>query len=80
MLKHALSYVKGTLDYGITYFRNSSLCPSGYVDSDYAGDVDGRKSTEDYMFFVDGGLVSWASKRQETVALSIVEAEYIAFT
>jgi len=44
-LKHALSYVKGTLDYGITYFRNSSLRPFGYVDSDYAGDVDGQKAT-----------------------------------
>jgi len=79
-LKHAFSYVKGTLDYGITYFRNSSLCPFRYVDSDYAGDVDGQKSTEGHMFFVGGGLVSWASKRQETVALSTVEAEYMAFT
>jgi len=79
-LKHALSYVKGTLDYGITYFCNSSLCPFGYVDSDYAGDVDGRKSTEGHMFFVGGGLVSWVSKRQETIALSTVEAEYMAFT
>ena len=32
------------------------------------------------MFFVGGGLVSWASKHQETVALSTVEAEYMAFT
>ena len=80
VLKHALSYVKGTLDYSITYFRNLSLCPFGYIDSDYAGDVDGRKSTEGHMFFVGGELVSWASKRQETVALSTVEAEYMAFT
>jgi len=41
VLKHALSYMKETLDYGIIYFRNSSLRPFGYVDSDYAGDVDG---------------------------------------
>jgi len=79
-LKHALSYVKGTLDYDITYFYNLSLRPFGYVDSDYAGDVDRRKSTEGYMFFVGGRLVSWASKHQETIALSTVEAEYIAFT
>jgi len=62
-LKHVLSYMKRTLDYAITYFYNSSLCPFGYVDSDYAGDVDGRKSTEGHMFFVGGGLVLWASKR-----------------
>jgi len=55
--------MKRTLDYAITYFYNSSLCPFGYVDSDYAGDVDGRKSTEGHMFFVGGGLVLWASKR-----------------
>jgi len=61
-LKHALSYVKGTLDYGIIYFCNSSLCPFGYVDSDYARDVNGRKSMKGHMFFVGGGLVSWASK------------------
>jgi len=79
-LKHALSYVKGILDYGITYFCNSSLHPFGYIDSDYARDVDGQKSTEGHMFFVGGGLVSWASKRQETIALSTVEVEYMAFT
>jgi len=78
VLKHALSYVKGTLDYGITYFRNSSLRPFGYVNSDCAGDVDGQKSTEGHMFFVGGGLVSWASKCQETIALSTIEAEYMA--
>jgi len=52
MLKHALLYVKETLDYGITYFYNSSLCPFGYVDSDYARDINRWKSTEGHMFFV----------------------------
>jgi len=80
VLKHALSYVKGTLDYGITYFCNSSFYPFGYINSDYAGDVDRRKSTEGHMFFVGGRLVSWASKRQETITLLTVEAEYMAFT
>ena len=61
-LKHALSYVKGTLDYGIIYFHNSSLCPFGYVDLDYARDVNEWKSMKGHMFFVGGGLVSWASK------------------
>lgn len=80
MLKHAMAYVKGTLDYGITYCRDRSLNPFGYVDADFAGDSDTRRSTEGYVFFVAGGPVSWASKRQETVALSTVEAEYMAFT
>ncbi|KAJ3552615.1 hypothetical protein NP233_g12840 [Leucocoprinus birnbaumii] len=79
-LKHTLSYVRGTMDYGITYRRGESVDPYGYVDSDFAGDVESRKSTEGNVFFVAGGPVSWASKRQETVALSTVEAEYMAFT
>jgi hypothetical protein len=68
------------MDYGITYFRNASLQPFGYIDADYTGDIDGRRSTEGHIFFVGGGPVSWASKRQETVALPTVEVEYMAFT
>lgn len=79
-LKYTIGYIKGTLDYSITYYRDGSLHPHGYVDADFAGDRDTRRSTEGYIFFVAGGAVSWASKRQETVALSTVEAEYMAFT
>jgi hypothetical protein len=79
-LKHTLAYLKGTVDYGITYRYGESLRPFGYVDADYAGDIDGSRSTEGHIFFVVGGPVSWASKHQETVALSTVEAEYTAFT
>jgi hypothetical protein len=79
-LKHTLAYLKSTMDYGITYKQGGSLRPFGYVDADYAGDVDGSRSTEGHIFFVAGGPVLWASKQQETVALSTVEAEYTAFT
>jgi hypothetical protein len=79
-LKHALAYLKATLDYGITYKHGGNLRPQGYVDVDYAGDCDGSRSTEGHIFFVAGGPISWASKRQDTVALSTVEAEYMAFT
>jgi hypothetical protein len=79
-LRHTLGYLKGTLHYGITYQQDGDLRPFGYVDTDYTGNVDSSQSTEGHIFFVVGGLVSWASKRQETVALLTVEAEYIAFT
>ncbi|KAF7762373.1 hypothetical protein Agabi119p4_8966 [Agaricus bisporus var. burnettii] len=79
-LKHTLAYLKGTVHYGITYSRNSDIRPYGYVDANYAGDIDGSRSTEGYVFFMAGGPVSWSSKRQDTVALSTVEAEYMAFT
>jgi hypothetical protein len=50
----------------------------GYVDSDFAGDMDTRKSTTGFVFMLNGGVISWGSKKQKSVATSTVEAEYIA--
>ena len=52
----------------------------GYSDSDWAGDEDTRRSTTGYVFFMQHGPISWATKRQPTVALSSTEAEYMALT
>eukprot|EP00253_Pinus_taeda_P009659 PITA_09659 len=51
-----------------------------YTDSDWAGSVDDRKSTSGYVFHMGSGAISWASKKQPVVALSTVEAEYVAAT
>eukprot|EP00253_Pinus_taeda_P030394 PITA_30394 len=48
--------------------------------SDWAGSVDDRKSTSDYVFHMGSGAISWASKKQSIVALSTAEAEYVAAT
>ncbi|KAE8672931.1 hypothetical protein F3Y22_tig00111833pilonHSYRG00028 [Hibiscus syriacus] len=50
----------------------------GYVDSDYAGDLDNRRSTIWYVFTLGGGPICWKSTVQSVVALSTTEAEYIA--
>jgi hypothetical protein len=50
----------------------------GYVDADFAGDLDHRNSTSGHVFFVFGGAVSWYSKKQSSVATSTVEAEFMA--
>jgi hypothetical protein len=76
-IKHALRYVKATLDYSLC-FNQKDLQLQGYTDSDWQGDPDDRKSTSGYLFTLAGGAISWRSKKQDSVAVSSMEAEYIA--
>jgi hypothetical protein len=71
-----LRYLADTREYGIV-FGNDGLIPEGYVDADYAGDVDTRRSTTGYVYTLAGGAISWSSRLQVTVAASTVEAEYM---
>ena len=50
----------------------------GYIDVDYAGDMDKRRSTSGYVFMFTGGAVSWRSRLQNCTSMSTIEAEYIA--
>ena len=79
-VKHILRYLKGTLGYGCKYERGTELKPVlvGYSDSDFAGDVEDRKSTSGVGYFLGGSLVTWASQKQKIVTLSSCEAEYVA--
>ena len=79
-LMHVIGYIKNTMDYGLTYSREDDLSPIAFVDADYGGCRDTRRSTSGYVFIMAGGAVSWSSKRQATVALSTVEAEYVAMS
>lgn len=73
-----LQYLRGTSDYCITYNNSEFVC--GYLDSNFAGDLDKGRSTSGYVFTLVGGAraISWMSKLQNIVALSTTEAEYIA--
>ena len=51
-----------------------------YSDADWVGDMEDRKSTLGYLFQIAGGPVSWRSKKQDTMALSTAEAEYVALS
>jgi hypothetical protein len=78
-VKRIIRYVAGTLDHGLHYPR----CPGaahfvGYSNSDHAGDIDTSKSTSGILFFLGKYLVSWQSVKQQVVAMSSCEAEYIA--
>jgi len=82
-LKRMLQYLQTSKSYGLTFKRDRSekaLTITGYVDSDWAGCTDTRRSTTGYIFLVSGSPVSWSSKVQKTVARSSVEAEYMALS
>ena len=76
--KRILTYIQGTRDFGIQYKYGGEQTLVGYVDSDYAGDVDDCKSTSGYDFMLGGGAVSWVSKKQPIVTLSTTEAEFVS--
>ena len=81
-MKWILWYIKGTIDVGLVFEKDSTGKQEciGYVDSDYAGDLDKRQSTTGYVFTLSQAPVSWRSILQFTVVLSTTEAEYMAMT
>jgi len=80
--KWLVRYIKGASDLSLVYTSNqSSHCKvQGYCDSDYAGDLDKRRSLSGYVFTVGENTVSWKASLQHVVALSTTEAEYISLT
>lgn len=76
--KRVLRYLKGTVSLGLFYKRGDVTELAAYTDSDYAGDIDDRRSTSGYVFLLNGGAVSLASKKQPVVTLSTTEAEFVA--
>ena len=74
-----LRYLAGTADHGVFFGEDKVHCGlAGYCDADYAGDLDTRRSPSGYVFVLSGGAISWSSQRQQTVAASTAEAEYMA--
>ena len=78
--KRILRYLKGTIDYGLLYSFSNEFKLVGYSDSDWAGDLDDRKSTTGFVFYLGNVAFTWSSKKQPIVTLSTCEAEYVAAT
>ena len=79
-MKRIFWYLKGTSDVGLIYGGDTECFVTRFSDSDYAGDVDSRRSVTGYAFIQGGSIVSCKATLQPTVTLSTTEAEYMAMT
>ena len=78
-VKQILCYEAGTKGWGLRYEKNKEQVQLiGFSDSDFAGDVDARRSTMGVIFFQGNNPITWQSTKQKVVAQSSCEAEYIA--
>ena len=77
-VKRIIKYVGGTCDYGLFYSKESNLSLASFYNSNWVGNADDKKSITGWCFYVGANLVAWMSKKQNSVSLSTVEAEYIA--
>ena len=78
MALRATSYLASTRTLGLELGGHHQSPLEGWVDADWAGCHDTRRSTTGYVFKINGSAITWCSRRQQTVASSTVEAEYIA--
>src|SRR5258707_682749 len=79
-LDRAFQYLRATSDRQLIFQRGtpSGTVLHGFVDADWASDVNDRKSTSGFVFMLGSAAISWSSKKQAAVALSSTEAEYLA--
>lgn len=78
-LKRILRYVQGTLDIVLEFHGSDKAEPfTVYSDSDWGNDVNDRRSITGCVFRVFGGTTAWLTRKQQTVALSSTEAEFVA--
>ncbi|XP_023762718.2 uncharacterized mitochondrial protein AtMg00810-like [Lactuca sativa] len=78
-VKRILRYIKGTLNLGLVYTRSKEKKHIiAYSDSNHARDVNDRRSTSGMVFYLNKNLVTWSSQKQQCVALSSCEAEFMA--
>lgn len=81
-LKQCLRYLRGSAEYGLVFERSPCKIPRlmGYSDSNYNTDPDDGRSTTGHIFYLGRSPITWCSQKQDTVALSSCEAEFMAGT
>ncbi|GKB24021.1 hypothetical protein Tco_0863422, partial [Tanacetum coccineum] len=78
VIKRIFKYLRGTVNRGLWYPKDSSITLTSYADTDHTGCQDTRRSTSKSMQLLGEKLVNWSSKRQKSVAISSTKAEYIS--
>ncbi|KAI3669699.1 hypothetical protein L6452_41042 [Arctium lappa] len=79
-IRQVLRYIKGTLNFGITYKKKGGCKLLGYSDSSYGINIEEGKGTTGIVFYLGNSPISWNSQKQPTVALSSCESEFMAAT
>nr|GEU56965.1 copia protein [Tanacetum cinerariifolium] len=79
-LKRVFQYLKGTINWGLWYSKDTAMALTAYADADHASCQDTRRSTSGSAQFLGDKLVSWSSKKQKSTAISTIEAECIAMS
>ncbi|GKC57930.1 retrovirus-related pol polyprotein from transposon TNT 1-94 [Tanacetum coccineum] len=79
-VKRIFRYLRGTVNMGLWYTKDSGFELTGFSDADYAGCKDTFKSTSGGTQFLGEKLVGWSSKKQDCTALSTAEAEYVSLS
>lgn len=81
-VKRIFRYLKGTINLKLSFQRGKekALQLYGYCDADHASDPTDRKSVTGYVFIIQDAAISWNSKKQQTIALSTTEAEYMSMS
>nr|GEY25328.1 uncharacterized mitochondrial protein AtMg00810-like [Tanacetum cinerariifolium] len=79
-VKRIFRYLRGTINMGLLYTKDSGFELTGFSDADYAGCKDTFKSTFGGAQFLGEKLVSWSSKKQDCTTLSTTEAEYVSLS
>lgn len=76
-INRVFKYLKGTMDYGLTYSGYPSVL-EGYSDASWINNLEDHSSTSGWVFLLGGGAISWASKKQTCITSSTMESEFIA--
>nr|GEU94427.1 retrovirus-related Pol polyprotein from transposon TNT 1-94 [Tanacetum cinerariifolium] len=79
-VKRIFRYLRGTVNQGLWYLKDSSITLTAFADANHAGCQDTRRSTSGSLQFLGDRLISWSSKRQKSAAISSTEAKYIALS